>query len=106
MTNKNYNHSLGALTLVENRQNPKSPQMKGKISIKRHDLETLIAQLENSNAHEGTADLAAWQNQDNQGKPFLTIQLQPRTYHSAKTRKPTPANENRSIFDYLNHDCA
>ena len=48
------------------------------MKLQRHTLETIVKQLERSGEDEIEACLAAWENHDHQGEPYLTIELSPK----------------------------
>ncbi len=84
-TNSTTKKSLGNLRKAQ-KAKPRSPIATGTMKLQRHTLETIVRQLERSGEDEIEACLAAWENQDRQGEPYLTIELSPKFYHPEPQR--------------------
>ena len=82
--------SLGFLRKAQ-KTKERSPDCVGPIKIQRTTLETLMNQLEQSDANELEANLAGWQNQDRKGQ-FLTVELSPKYVSKKSVVKPKGAN--------------
>lgn len=88
--------SLGILRINKNRNNSKSPYLVGSIRIQRHHMNAFFQELEDEGDTEVIGQLAAWKMNDENGTPFLNIEIQPR-WNS--TRQTEPEKKKASIFD-------
>jgi hypothetical protein len=75
--NSTTKESLGNLRKSQ-KTKPRSPIATGTMKLQRHTLETIVRQLERSGGDEIEVCLAAWENHDQQGEPYLTIELSPK----------------------------
>jgi hypothetical protein len=55
----------------------RSPDLIGQLHVQRHTLREIVKQAHDSDQHEVPCNLAAWRNEDNAGKIFLTVELSP-----------------------------
>jgi|SRR6516225_1511963 hypothetical protein len=76
-TNSTAKKSLGNLRKAQ-KTKPRSPITTGTMKLQRHTLESIVRQFERSGGDEIEACLAAWENHDQQGEPYLTIELSPK----------------------------
>jgi hypothetical protein len=67
--------SLGDLRMVP-KTKEKSPDLKGRISIQRDLLETLVRQMEDDDADEISCNLAGWLNGSGDGR-FISVVISP-----------------------------
>jgi hypothetical protein len=69
--------SLGALYRAS-KSKPRSPDATGQLKLQRHTFEALMADFDENNCDEVVCDIAGWKNRDNEGRPYLTVELSPR----------------------------
>lgn len=68
--------SLGLLR--KNRKSkPKSPELTGKITLRRETFEKIAWELQRTRKHSVDCPIAAWPNRDQTGAQFLTLQFSP-----------------------------
>ena len=85
--------SLGSLRKTA-KTKAKSPDSQGAMKVQRHTIETLMKQLEDTDADEITANVAGWLNHDHSGK-YITVELSPRFI---KRQQAEPINTFDSFF--------
>jgi hypothetical protein len=73
----NTKKSLGNLRTVH-QPSERHPRMTGTIQLQRHTLAILFKHLQETQADEVVANLAAWPNRGIDGKPFLSVEVSPR----------------------------
>ena len=83
-------HSLGFLRRNK-KTKEKSPDATGTITIQRDLLETIVRQLQSSDEDEVVCCLAAWENTDGNGEPYVTVQLSAK-FVSRKSQTPAKSN--------------
>ena len=68
--------SLGFLR--KNRKSkPKSPELTGKITLRRETFEKIAWELQRTRKHTVDCPIAAWPNRDQTGEQYLTLQFSP-----------------------------
>lgn len=95
--------SLGILRINKNRTNDKSPYLIGNIRLQRHLMDAFFQELEDAGDTEVIGQLAAWQMKDENGIPFLNIEIQPK-WNPRKPYERDNKRNNRTIFDIEDED--
>jgi type II secretory pathway component PulK len=88
--------SLGALRKAA-KTKPRSPDAQGAMKVQRHTIETIMRQLEDSDADEITANIAGWYQEDHSGR-YITVELSPRYVSRQKVQREKPINMFESFF--------
>jgi hypothetical protein len=88
--------SLGALRKAP-KTKPRSPDAQGAMKVQRHTIETIMRQLEDSDADEVTANIAGWFNKDSSGR-YITVELSPRYVSRHQVQREEPINTFDSFF--------
>ena len=88
--------SLGALRKAP-KTKPKSPDAQGAMKVQRHTIETIMRQLEDSDADEVTANIAGWFNKDSSGR-YISVELSPRFVSKQSVERDEPINMFESFF--------
>ena len=90
--------SLGALR-KSSKTKPNSPDTQGTMKVQRHTIETLVKQLDETDADEIVACIAGWFHQDIKGQ-FLSVELSPRYISRQQVQREEPIN----MFDEFCQD--
>jgi hypothetical protein len=90
--------SLGALR-KSSKTKPNSPDTQGTMKVQRHTIETLVKQLDETDADEIVACIAGWFHQDTKGQ-FLSVELSPRYISRQHVQREEPIN----MFDGFYQD--
>jgi hypothetical protein len=69
--------SLGSLRKTE-KTKPRSPDFTGILKLQRHTFEALAKQFQETDATEIDCCIAGWRNSDQNGQPYLSVELSPR----------------------------
>src|SRR5215210_3384674 len=93
---KQASRSLGALRKTP-KTKPRSPDVQGSMKVQRHTLETIMRQLEESDADEITANIAGWCNHDHSGE-YLSVELSPRYVSKQRDQRDNGINTFDSFF--------
>src|SRR2546421_2748170 len=88
--------SLGALRKAP-KTKPRSPDAQGAMKVQRHTIETIMRQLEDSDADEITANIAGWYQEDHSGR-YVTVELSPRFVSRQSVKREEPINTFDSFF--------
>ncbi len=86
--------SLGSLRKTE-KTKPRSPDCTGTMKIQRHTLETIAKQFQEADATEIDCCLAGWRNSDQNGHPYMTVELSPK--YVARRHEPAQS----SLEDFI-----
>jgi hypothetical protein len=86
--------SLGALRKADKTKD-RSPDSTGTLKLQRHTFEALAKQFQETDGPEIDCCIAGWRNTDQNGQPYLSVELSPR--YVARRREPPP-KENPEDF--------
>ena len=71
--------------------------LKVAMKVRRHTIETIMRQLEDSHDDEVTANIAGWFNKDSSGR-YITVELSPRFVSKQSVERDEPINKFDSFF--------
>jgi hypothetical protein len=72
-----HKRSLGALK-KNAKKKPKAPDLTGTLKLQRHTFDRIAQAFQDNDLSEVTCNVAAWNNKDYQGQPYLTIEISAR----------------------------
>ena len=95
--------SLGILKINKNRTMSKSPFLVGNVRLQRHHINAFLEEFEDADDTEVIAQLAAWRMSDDEGNPFLNVEIQPR-WNKYSQQKQCEKKKEKSVFDFSDDD--
>jgi hypothetical protein len=81
--------SLGSLRKATKTKD-RSPDSTGTLKLQRHTLEAIAKQFKETDATEIDCCIAGWRNSDQNGQPYLSVELSPR--YVARRRERAQSN--------------